>query len=165
MLRLDVVNLVCTVLNLLLIYFLMKKFLFGRVNKIIEERQNLIKNMIDDADETKKAAEAKKAEYEASLADAKSESDRIVAEAKEKARAEYDRIVNSADAEVAKKIHKAEETIEEEKAKALRDMENEIEGLVVSVATKVVGQEVNKENSQKLYDDFLNSALKETGDK
>ena len=165
MLRIDAVNLICTVINLLLLYFLMKKFLFGRVNDIIQKRQDMIKNAIDEADETMKQAEAKKAEYEASLGDAKNESAKIVAEAKEKARAEYDRIVSSADEEVQKKIQKAEETIAEEKAKSLRDMENEIESLVVNVATKVVGSEVDEKNSQKLYDDFLNSQTKGKGEK
>ena len=51
MLRLDVVNLVCTVLNLLILYFLMKKFLFGRVNNIIKERQELINKQFEEAEE------------------------------------------------------------------------------------------------------------------
>lgn len=165
MLRVDAVNIICTIINLLLLFFVMKKFLFGRVNAILEQRQKVVKDKFEEADAIIKQAEGKKAEYEASIANAKDESAKIVADAKDKARAEYDRIVSSADEEVTKKIQKAEATIAEEKAKSLRDMETEIESLVVNVATKVVGSEVNKENSQKLYDDFLNSATKEKGEK
>lgn len=154
MLRIDI-NLVFTIINLLVLYFLMKKFLFKPVNNIIAKREEAIKKQFDDADEAKKQADETKKQYEASLADAKEESAKIVQEAKDKARIEYDRIVKSADEEVTKRLQKAEETIAEEKAKSLRSMEAEIEGLVVAAASKVVGEKVSVENSQKLYDDFL----------
>ena len=48
-----------------------------------------------------------------------------------------------------------EEVIAEEKAKSLRSMEHEIENLVMAAATKVVGEKITVENSQKLYDEFL----------
>lgn len=154
MLRLDI-NLVFTIINLLVLYFLMKKFLFKPVNNIIAQREEAIKKQFDDAQEAKKQAEDVKQQYEASLANAKEDSAKLVQEAKEKARTEYDRIVKSADEEVAKRLQKAEETIQEEKAKSLRNMEAEIGNLVVAAATKVVGEKVSVENSQKLYDEFL----------
>lgn len=154
MLRIDI-NLVFTIINLLVLYFLMKKFLFKPVNNILAKREEAIKKQFDDADEAKKQADETKKQYEASLADAKKESAKIVQEAKDKARVEYDRIVKSADEEATKRLQKAEETIAEEKAKSLRSMEVEIEGLVVAAASKVVGEKVSVENNQKLYDDFL----------
>ena len=75
-------------------------------------------------------------------------------EAREKARVEYDRIVKSADEEVTKRMQKAEETIQEEKNKSIR-MQSEIQNLVVAAASKVVGDQVSPEHSQKLYDDFI----------
>ena len=154
MLRLDI-NLVFTIINLLVLYFLMKKFLFKPVNNIIAKREEAIKKQFDEADEAQKKADELKKEYEASLANAKEDSAKLVQEAKEKARVEYDRIVKSADEEVAKKLQKAEETIQEEKNKSLRIMQSEIQNLVVAAATKVVGEQVSPENSQKLYDDFI----------
>lgn len=154
MLRLDI-NLVFTIINLLVLYFLMKKFLFKPVNNIIAQREEAIKKQFDEAQETKKQADELKMEYEASLKNAKADSEKIIHEAKEKARAEYDRIVKSADEDVARRLQKAEEVIAEEKAKSLRSMENEIENLVMAAATKVVGEKVTIENSQKLYDDFI----------
>lgn len=154
MLRLDI-NLVFTIINLLVLYFLLKKFLFKPVNTIIEQREEAIKKQFDEAEETKKQAVELKKEYEASLENAKEDSEKIVQEARVKARTEYDRIVKSADEDVARRLQKAEEAIAEEKAKSLRSMENEIENLVMAAATKVVGEKVTVENSQKLYDEFL----------
>ena len=154
MLRLDI-NLVFTIINLLVLYFLMKKFLFKPVNQIIAQREDAIKKQFDDAEEAKWQACELKKEYEASLENAKADSERIVQEARVKARDEYDRIVKAADEDVVKRLQKAEEVIAEEKAKSLRSMETEIENLVMAAATKVVGEKVTIENSQKLYDDFL----------
>ena len=42
MLKFDIVNFVCVVVNLLVLYVLMKKFVFGRVTKIIDARQALL---------------------------------------------------------------------------------------------------------------------------
>jgi len=154
MLRLDI-NLVFTIINLLVLYFLMKKFLFKPVNNIIAKREEAIQKQYDDANETKAQAQELKSQYEASLAGAKEDSAKLVQEAREKARVEYDRIVKSADDEVAKKMQKAEETIEEEKRKSLRSMQDQIQDLVVAAATKVVGEQVNAEDSRRLYDDFI----------
>ena len=154
MLRLDI-NLVFTIINLLVLYFLMKKFLFKPVNNIIAQREEAIKKQLDDADEAQKKADDLKKQYEDSLANAKEDSAKLVQEAREKARVEYDRIVKSADEEVTKRMQKAEETIQEEKNKSIRSMQSEIQNLVVAAASKVVGDQVSPEHSQKLYDDFI----------
>lgn len=96
MLRLDI-NLVFTIINLLVLYFLMKKFLFKPVNNIIAQREEAIKKQFDDADEAQKKADDLKKQYEDSLANAKEDSAKLVQEAREKARVEYDRIVKSAE--------------------------------------------------------------------
>lgn len=154
MLRLDI-NLVFTIINLLILYFLMRKFLFKPVNGIIAKREELIQSQLAEAEEAKMQAAKMKEDYEASIKDAKDEADQIVSAAREKAKTEYDRIVKSADADVAKKLQKAEETIAEERAKSLRSMEKEIETLVMAAATKVVGEKVTAENSQNFYDEFI----------
>ena len=118
MLRLDI-NLVFTIINLIVLFVLMRIFLFKPVNNIIAKREEAIRKQFDDADAVRKEAENLKTEYEASLAGAKDESARLITEAKEKARGEYDRIVKSADEEVNNKIQKAQETIEEERLCAI----------------------------------------------
>lgn len=154
MLRLDI-NLVFTIINLLVLYFLMKKFLFKPVNNIIAQREEAIKKQFDEAAETKKQADELKKEYEMSLENAKADSEKIVQEARRKAKTEYDNIVKSAEQDIAGKMQKAQKAIAEEKAKSLHSMESEIENLVMAAATKVVGKKITAEDSQKLYDEFI----------
>ena len=76
-------------------------------------------------------------------------------EAKKKAGAEYERVLKNADEEAAAKMQQAEEAIKVEKEKSMRKMQDEIKDLVVSVASKVVGDQVSAEDSSRLYDDFI----------
>ena len=84
MLRLDI-NLVFTIVNIVVLYICMRLFLFKPVNKILKQRQDAVQKQFDDAKEAQDKAEALKQEYEASLTNAKAESDRIMEEAKKKA--------------------------------------------------------------------------------
>lgn len=164
MLRFDI-NLVFTIINLLVLYFLMKKFLFGRVNKIIDARKTLIDKQFADAKETQDAADGLKTEYENKLAAAKEEGGKIVAEAKLKAKEESDRLLSVADEELDQKRRKAEEDLSVERANALRDMKKEIAALVIDAATKVVDDQNTIQNNQKLYDKFLAEAGETHGSK
>lgn len=154
MLRLDI-NLVFTIVNIVVLYICMRLFLFKPVNKILKQRQDAVQKQFDDAKEAQDKAEALKQEYEASLTNARAESDRMMEEAKKKADAEYERVVKNADEEAAAKMQQAEEAIKVEKEKSMRKMQDEIKDLVVSVASKVVGDQVSAEDSSRLYDDFI----------
>ena len=70
MLKFDMVNFVCVVINLLVLYVLMKKFVFGRVTKIIDARQAMIEEKNAAAVKTQREAESLKKEYEKSLENA-----------------------------------------------------------------------------------------------
>lgn len=155
MLNTNIWSLVFTVINLLILFVLMKVFLFGRVNKIIDKRAEIIQKQFSDADKAQEEAESLKQEYEKSLSTAKEESAQIVDDARTKAKVEYDRIVNDADKEAERIKDKARQDIEIEREKSLHSLEAEIADLVVSAATKIVGKENTEENNRELYDKFI----------
>ena len=98
MLRLDI-NLVFTVINLLVLYFFMRKFLFGRVNKILEERKALIEKQFADAKTAQDAADGMKTEYEGKLAAAQGEGEEIIARAKAEAKEQSEKLLAATDAD------------------------------------------------------------------
>ena len=71
------INLVFTILNLIVLYLLMKKFLFGPVLNVIEKRKNLIEQQFANARESEERAHTLEAKYEEALKSAKEESFRI----------------------------------------------------------------------------------------
>lgn len=157
MLRFDV-NLLFTVINLLILYVILRKFLFGRVNKILEARQQMIEDQLSAAAQEQEKAQALKAEYEQSLADAKQTSEQILADAQAKAKEAYSRVLKSADEQAAKTMEQAREKMEAERRSAMRSLRGEISGLAIETASRVISEQISPEINRKLYDQFLEEA-------
>ena len=103
MLRVDI-NLVFTIINLLVLYLLMKKFLFGPVVAVMEKRKAMIEEQFANAAAAEKNANELKSQYEDTLKTANADADNIIQEAKTTAKTEYDRIVSDAIDTAAKVI-------------------------------------------------------------
>ena len=144
-----------TLLNTLTIYFVGKKFLFGPVMNIIHERQKEIDDLYANAGSAKDEAEALRTEYQAKLSDARTTSERIVKEAVARGQAREEEIIRNANAEAAAILDKASADIAQEKKKAINDAKNEISGLAMAIAGKVVGRELTADDQSKLVDSFI----------
>ncbi len=142
-------------LNTLTIFFVAKKFLFGPVTKIIEERQQEIDGLYASADTAKANAEAMEAEYTKRLSNAKQESESIVREAVARGQNREEEILRKANEEADAILAKAQADIAMEKKKALNDAKDEISGLAMTIAEKVVERELNAQDQSQLIDRFL----------
>ena len=143
-------------LNTLTIYFVAKKFLFVPVMKMIEDRQKEIDGMYSDAGTAKENAEALEAEYKEKLSTATETSERIVKEAITRGQSREEEIIRQANAEAAAIMDKAAASIAQEKKKAINDAKDDISGIAIAIAEKVVAREINSADQQKLVDDFIN---------
>ena len=142
-------------LNTLTIFFVAKKFLFGPVMKIIADRQQEIDDLYAGANSAKAEAEALRTEYQEKLSDARSTSERIVKEAVARGQAREEDILRKANADAAAIMDKASADIAMEKKKAINDAKNEISGLAMAIAGKVVGRELNAADQEALIDRFI----------
>ena len=97
-------------------------------------------------------------EYEKHLTDIASEREKVMQEASANATAEYKKVLEEAQAKAGDIIDKARKNAELEKEKAKKDQEAQIEELVLSVASKMIGGRNTEEDNQKLYDNFLTKA-------
>lgn len=153
MLKIDFWNIVFTVINLLVLYWAMRKFLFGPVLAIMDKRKALIEEQLANAEQTEKEANELKAAYEKDLGNAKEESRQIVEKARSDAKLEYDRIVKEADGRASDIIARANKTVELEKEKTLQEMESQIAGLALVAAAKIMNDK--QDNDTALYNKFL----------
>lgn len=144
-------------LNTLTIFFVAKKFLFGPVMKIIEDRQNEIDGMYSDADKAKADAEAMRSEYTAKLSDAHAASDRIVKDAVARAQHREEEIIRQANAEASAILNKASADIALEKKKAINEAKDEISSLSMAIAKKVVERQLSDADQQKLISQFIDN--------
>ena len=86
MLNLNIWNIACTVINLLVLYIFMKHFLVAPVRRILDERKQMIERDLDDAKDTRTQAEQLKEEDEASMGNADQEASKIIEDAMGKGR-------------------------------------------------------------------------------
>ena len=144
-------------LNTLTIFFVARKFLFAPVMKMIADRQNEIDGMYSAADTARAEAEAMKSEYTAKLSDANATSDRIMKDAVVRAQRREDDIIRQANAEAQAIVDKAVADAALEKKKAINDAKDEISGISLAIAEKVVERSLVAADQEKLIDDFLNN--------
>jgi len=158
MLSLTIQGLTFTVINLIVLFLLMKKFLVGPVMGIIEKRQALIEEQFSSARNAENTALELKQQYEISIKDAGAKADEMIESARGNASTEYERIVKDADEKAVKIISDAEKTIRMDREKTLREMESEIAGLAMIAAAKIVSEQSNDSRNQSLYSDFIKKA-------
>lgn len=148
--------------NLLIIFTILKKFLFKPVQKVVAAREDQVAKIYDDAGKDREAASSMKKEYEARLATAREEADGLVRNAVQTAQRKGDAIMADASSQASRMKQKAEEEIAREKKQMLLDVKGEISDLAVSIASKVVEREVRKEDHQNFVDEFIRNVGEES---
>ncbi len=142
-------------LNTLALFYVLKVFLFEPVKGMIDARQQEIDAMYDEADTARQNALDMQAEYQEKLADAQQASERIVREATARGQSREEEILQQAAAEAAAMRDKAAADIAQEKKKAINDAKDEISGLALAIAGKVVGRELTDADQSGLIDSFI----------
>ena len=97
-----------------------------------------------------------KATYEENMRQAKAEATALLAQAQKTASARSEEIINQAQAQAVQLKEKAAADIAQEKKKALNDAKDEISGISMAIAEKVVERQLNDADQQKLIDQFIN---------
>lgn len=144
-----------TVLNLLILFILLRIFLFKPVLNMMDKRKKMVEDSLADAAKKQEEAEKLKAQYENALSSAKKEAGEIVATAQKEANDEHEKIVADARKEAQQMLSQASQTIEQEKKKSLEDAQSEIADIAMSAAEKLVGRSLDDEANRKLLDTFL----------
>ena len=141
--------------NLMIQLVIFKKLLLNPVKKVIAERKAKADSQIADAEKLRTEAEAMKAEYEQNLQNARTESNQIVAAAQKTAAARSEELLGEARAQAAALKQKAEADIAQERKKAVNEVKDEIGGMAMEIASKVVEREIKEADHQDLIDEFI----------
>ena len=146
---------IAQIANLLIQAALFKKFLFKPVQGIIAKRRGEVNAIYGEAEAARTAANEEKAEYERLIREARIEAGQLVKTASENAEARAVQVLQSAQQEAAGIKEKAFAEIDREKKKAVNEIKDNISGMVVALAEKVVEMEINADDQQALIDQFM----------
>ena len=140
MLRLDF-NLVWNIVNVIVLYFLLRHFLIKPVMDIMNKRQAMVDQSIANARESESKASELKRQYEEKLASSAEEGRRLIEEARAEAKAQQERLMKEAGEQADRIIENAHRTADADQEKAMREAEAQIANLVLAAAAKVVQDE------------------------
>ena len=155
LITLDGWTFVAQICNLMIQLVIFKKLLLNPVKKVITERKAKADSQIADAQKLRTEAEAMKAEYEQNLQNARTEANQIVAAAQKTATARSEELLGEARAQAAALKQKAEADIAQERKKAVNEVKDEIGGMAMEIASKVVEREIREADHKDLIDEFI----------
>ena len=148
-------NFLFMLINLVIFYLLMKRFLFKPIMRVMDKRKEMIEKQFKDAEDVNTEANELKKLYEEKIQNINEESDRILNEAKEIAKAEYGKILDKAETDAKKLKENAKKQADEECENAVRAARESIADIAIEAAEKVLEANVSDKTNSDIFNEFL----------
>lgn len=152
---LNIWQILISLCNLLLLFLILKKFLYGTVKKTLAERQQMIDDQYNSAQEAERSALQSKANYEEKMKNAQAEADVIIKEARVKAEHRSDKIIGAAKQKSDDMLRQAENEVRLEKKKASSEIKREIADVSAMLTEKLLEREINSADHKEFIDSFI----------
>jgi F-type H+-transporting ATPase subunit b len=149
------VTLIAQICNLFIQLLIVKIFFLDKIKAILDQRREAADKEITDAQAANAEAQAIKATYEQNMKEARAKADDLLLNAQRTANSRSEEIIGQAQQAAAQIKQKAASDIEMEKKKAINDAKNEISGLALAIAGKVVARELNSADQEQMIDRFI----------
>lgn len=155
LISLNIWHIVATIGNLLILTWILKKFLWKPVTNMLEQRKREVDCIYQEAEDAKRVAEQDRLEYRAKLDGADEEAAEIVRAATARADRLSESIIDDAKSKASDTLRRAEAEIELEKKRAMNELKDEISSISMQIAENVVGREMNEDDHRELIDSFI----------
>ena len=148
---------IAQICNLFIQVYLIKRFLFKPINEMLEKRKAMADAQIQEAIKAKDEANAIKTEYEQNMLEARNKANEILVTAQKTAAIQSEVMLKEASTQAAALKAKAESDSAQEKRKAVNEIKDEIGGMAMEIAGKVIEREICEEDHKKLIDEFISN--------
>ena len=151
-------TLLMVAVNVLILYVILKHFFFEKVHQFMEDRRNAVKDAYDQADRVNLMADEKLSQYNKQLAGIENEGREIIKNAKIKAEAQAKDIVDEANQKASEMILQAQREIERERLKAVIEMKQQIAGLAIFAAEKIIEKQLDAAGQEEIIQRVIEQA-------
>ncbi|PRX35761.1 ATP synthase F0 subcomplex B subunit [Orenia metallireducens] len=155
MISLDLTTFVLQLINFMVLYFVLKRFLFGPITNLMNDRSEKISDQIDQAIERENEAEQLKAEYQQRLQDAKAEAQDIIEDSRRRAQRNKEDLINEAKSEANQKIERAEQEISRAKQQAVESLKDEVTNISIQMTKQLLEKSINTELQEKTIESYI----------
>ena len=154
-----------TLISFGITFFVLKRYAFGPIQKIIDERRQRIRESIDEADRAREEARKLVQEHRQLIGQARSEAEGILADARHVADAQRERLKEEVEADRERRLEETRRQIEAETQRALQQIRSEVADLALVAAEKVTAGALDGQSHRRLIDEAVRdldfSALEE----
>ena len=144
-----------TILCFLISLWVLKRYAFGPIQKMIDERRERINSAIEEADNAREEAHRMLEEHKALLAGARSDAEEIRSAARSDADAQRERVKEETELDRQRRLEDTRRQIEAETRRALEEIRQEVANLTLIAATKVTKASLDDSAHRKLIDDAI----------
>lgn len=148
------------IVNTIVLFWILKRILFKPVLKIIDAREKGIKEDIATGENAKSEGLALKEQYEQKLQVAKNEGQEIIKQATLRAEQKSNEIISTAKEEASNLKERASKDIAQEKEKVMNELKNDISGIAILAAAKVIEKDID----QSKHEEMINKFIEEVGE-
>ncbi|MGB8956110.1 MAG: F0F1 ATP synthase subunit B [Tumebacillaceae bacterium] len=152
-------SMIIQLLVFLVLFLLLRKYAFGPLMRVMNERANYIENQITTAEKNREEATRLADEHRSNVANAKKEASELLENARRNGEKQAADIIAAADAEARRLKEEAAAEINREKEKAIAELREQVGALSVALAGKIISKELNAEAHKALFEE----AVKEMG--
>ena len=155
---LNIGDILATLVIFILLMMLLKKFAWGPLMGIMQQREDLIKSEIETAENSRLESQKMLDEQRSLLKDARTQAQEIVENAKKQGDVSREEIITTARAESGRMKDAAVQEIANERDKAISAVREEVVALSLLAATKVLGKEISEEDNRQLINETIAKA-------
>ncbi|MBD8013302.1 F0F1 ATP synthase subunit B [Microbacterium sp. APC 3898] len=155
---LNIGDILATLVIFTLLMVLLKKFAWGPLMGVMQQREDLIKSEIETAENSRLESQKLLEEQRSLLKDARTQAQEIVENAKKQGEVSREEIITTARAESGRMKEAAVQEIANERDKAISAVREEVVALSLLAATKVLGKEISEEDNRQLINETIAKA-------
>ena len=154
-LGLNLTGFVLHLINFIILLFILQRFLFPPIVKMLDERQARIRASMERAESLRLETQRAQAETERLLSEARGEGQRIIAQANEIASRIQRERQEAAEAEYQRILARAQEDARREREQAFAELRAEVADLAVLAAGRIINRQLDPAGQRQLVDEFL----------
>jgi F-type H+-transporting ATPase subunit b len=144
-----------TAITFVIVFFVLKKLAFGRIQGMIDARRDRIREALDEADRARTEARAAVEENRQLIAQAKVQAEEILSEARRVGDAQRHRVIEEAQADLERRLEENRKAIEAENQRLVEQIRREVVELTLVAAEKVTGKVLSADDQRRLIDDAI----------
>ena len=146
---------VWTILTFLIVLWFLRRFAFGRIQAMIDQRRDRIREALDEADKAREEARELRELVKREREEAKVEREKILDESRRQAQRQLDQAREAADSDLKERLEKNREELEAENARLREQIRRDVVELTLLASEKVTGKVLDEDDQRRLIDETI----------